>query len=247
MSLSFLSWVLPLDYLLKTARCENPDTYVSLDEMPPSHRSAEVCAIVERVLNAENVPNSQYYSRITEMLKPLPEPKTINALLQHRLRVIDRNTVRYAEAGGTDRGKYYIALAPTSEGEELPFVITHELSHILNSDRLFKDLLKTIVDIAAIAITTFVLGWSGIGVLTGVLATDFVVGAILSHQREMAADDFAIKHCTREQLEKGIAFFKKVKVQNSQCGFLVQVRQFFRHPSPDSRIANVEKRLRLIS
>ncbi|MBX9720024.1 MAG: M48 family metalloprotease [Candidatus Obscuribacterales bacterium] len=252
MSWSLLSFALPAFGLLKVFAQSNPASYKKFDDMPQSDQAAAINAILERVLNAENVQGSEHFERTEDMLKELPDsagPKTIQSLLRYRLKVVKTETDDFPVfATGTDAqaGKYYIGVKPDPEVEpSLPWVVTHELSHILNDDQLTLGIAKTIASLGMAALSTFVLGWSLLPSLGAVIVTNCVTHTVCSQRAERAADDFAIKHCSREQLEKGIAFFELIKARRASGTYTNNLITCILHPSENSRIAKIRAALGL--
>ena len=62
---------------------------------------------------------------------------------------------------------------------------------------------------------------------------------------ERAADDFAIKHCSKEQLEKGIALLELWKASRENGAYANNLYTWMSHPSENSRIAKIQKALDL--
>lgn len=252
MSWSLISFALPAFGLLKVFGLSNPASYKRFDDMPESNQAASVNAIVERVLNAENVQGAEHFERIEDMLKELPDSvgsKTIQSLVHCRLKVVKVETDDFPVfATGTDAqaGKYYIGVKPDFEmGTSLPWVITHELSHILNDDPLTLQIVKTVGSLGAAALSTFVLGWSLLPSLGATILTNCVTHIIYSQWSERAADGFAIKHCSREQLEEGIAFFELMKARRVRSVYKNNLITWALHPSENSRIAKIRDALGL--
>jgi Zn-dependent protease with chaperone function len=175
--------------------------------------------------------------------------RTIESLLRYRLKIVKTETNDYPVfTTGTDAqsGKYYIGITPDSEVEQaLPWVITHELSHILNDDPLKLCIIKTIASVGAAAFSVFALGWSLLPSLGAVLVTNCVTHTVYAQRSERVADDFAIKHCSKEQLEKGIVFFELTKARRATGAYSKNLITWLLHPSENSRIAKIQKALEL--
>ena len=228
----------------------NPASYKKFDDMPESDQSATVAMIANRVLSAENVQGSDHFERVQEMLQEMPEnagPKTIESLLRYRLKVVKTDTDHYPVfTTGTDAqdGKYYIGIKPDPAVEQaLPWIITHELSHILNDDPLKLGIVKTIASLGTAAFSVFALGWTLLPSLGAVIATNCITHTIYSQRSERAADDFAIKYCSKQQLEKGVAFLKLIKARRSDGTYSNNFITRLLHPSENSRIAKIQKAL----
>lgn len=252
MSWNVLTFAVPAASLLKMFANSNPASYKKFDDMPESDQTAAVTAIVNRVLSAENVQGSEHFERVQDMLKEMPEsagPKTIESLLRYRLKIVKTETDDYPVfATGTDAqaGKYYIGIKPDSDVEQaLPWVITHELSHILNDDPLNLCIIKTIASAGAAALSVFALGWSLLPSLGAVIVTNCITHTVCAQRSERAADDFAIKHCSKEQLEKGIIFFELTKARRATGAYSKNLITWLLHPSENSRIAKIQKALGL--
>jgi hypothetical protein len=88
------------------------------------------------------------------------------------------------------------------------------------------------------------LGLSLLPSLGAVISTNIATHAICSHRAENAADDFAIGHCSRTQLEKGSAFFEKMKnhQKSFSLNFLKKIIVRVLHPSIDLRIAKIQRK-----
>lgn len=251
-SWNLLSFIVPAASLLKTFAHSNPASYKKFDDMPKSEQTAAVAGIANRVLNAENVQGSEHFERVQDMLREIPEnvgPKTIESLLRNRLKVVKTETDEYpAFATGTDAqaGKYYIGIKPDSEVKQaLPWVITHELSHILNDDPLNLCIIKTIASTGAAAFSVFVLGWSLLPSLGSVIITNCVTHAVYAQMSERTADDFAIKHCSKKQLEKGIIFLEFIKARRANGTYSKNLISWLLHSSENSRIAKIQKAVEL--
>lgn len=221
--------------------------------MPQSDQTAAVKAIANQVLSSENVQGSEHFERVQDMLKEMPEsagPKTIESLLQYRLKIVKTETDNYPVfSTGTDAqaGKYYIGIKPDSDVEQaLPWIITHELSHILNDDPLNLCMIKTIASTAASALSVFALGWSLLPSLCAVVATNCITHIVCAQRSERTADDFAIKHCSKEELQKGIAFLQLVKTRRATGTYSKNLITWLLHPSENSRIAKIQKELGLL-
>jgi hypothetical protein len=254
MSLNLFTFTVPAISLLKTFDNSNPASYKKFDDMPESDQTAAVIAIVNRVLSAENVQGSEHFERVQDMLKEMPEnagPKTIESLVRYRLKVVKTETDDYpAFATGTDAqdGKYYIGIKPGFEVKPaLPWVITHELSHILNDDPLNLCIIKTIASTGAAALSVFVLGWSFLPSLGSVIITNCVTHTVYTQISERIADDFAIKHCSKKQLEKGIIFLEFIKSCRENRTYSNNFLTWLLHPSENSRIAKIQKALGLFA
>ena len=147
---------------------------------------------------------------------------------------------------GTDAqaGKYYIGIKPDPEAEQaLPWVVTHELSHILNDDQLSLSICKTIASLGTATLSVIALGWSLLPSLGAVMIANCVTHAVYSQMSERAADHFAIKHCSKEQLKKGAAFFELIKARRENGTYSKNLITHLLHPSENSRIAKIQKAL----
>lgn len=252
MSWNLLSFSVPAFGLFNVFARINPASYKKFDETPESDQAVKVNAIVERVLNAENVPGSEHFERIQDMLQELPDsagPKTIQSLIRCRFKVIKTEADDFpAFATGTDArdGKYYIGLKVDTEIERaLSWIITHELSHILNDDPLQTSIFKTIGSLASASLSTFVLGLSLLPSLAALFLTTSLTHIICSQRGERAADDFAVKHCSRQELEEGIAVLALVKIRRAQGVYTNNPLLLMLHPSENSRIAKIRSALQL--
>jgi len=250
MSWNLLTFALPVATAQGVLAQLNPASYKELDRMPQSDLSAAVHAIAERVLQAEHVRGSEHFERIEDMLKELPDsagPKTVQSLLRCRLKVVKTETDEMPVfTAGTDTwvGKYYIGINPDPEMEAaLPWVITHELSHILNEDHIGLVLVKAVASLGVAALSTLVLGWALLPSLGAVVFTNCVTHTIFSHRMEGAADDFAIQHCSREQLEKGIACLELCQARRAKGNYKNNLITWILHPSDNSRIAKIRAAL----
>lgn len=253
MSWNLLTFAVPAVSLLKLLGHSNPASYKKFDDMPESDQTAAVTAIVTRVLNAENVQGAEHFERIQDMLKEMPEnagPKTIESLLRYRLKVVKTEKGPYPVcATGSDiqAGKYYIGIKPDPEIEKaLPWSITHELSHILNDDPLSLAIIKTMAGVVTAALSVFALKWSLLPSLGTVIITNCLIHTVCSQRSERAADDLAIKHCSKEQLEKGIALFELIKARRADGTYSKNLITWLLHPSEDSRITKIQNALGLL-
>ncbi len=218
--------------------------------MPESDQADRINGILQRVLNAQNVQGTEHFERIREMLEGLPDsedPKTIESLLRCRFKVVTTERDDFPVfVTGTDvkDGKYYIGIKSDPEVvPSLPWIVTHELSHILNEDQLTLGLAKTVVSLGMAALSTFVLGWSLLPSLGSIILTNWVTHIVCSQWAERAADDFAIKHSSREELQEGIKVLKLIKKRRASGIYADNLMTRICHPSEDSRIAKIRAAL----
>lgn len=252
MSWSLLTFAEPAAGFLQILADLNPASYKRFDDMSESDQTAALTAVVTRVLNAENVEGAEHFERIQGMLKEIPGnagPKTVESLLRYRLKIVKTETEDYPVfATGTDAqaGKYYIGIKPDPELEQaLPWAITHEISHILDDDAFNLRIIKTIASVGTAALSVFALGWSLLPSLSAVFITNCVTHIVCAQQSERAADDFAIRHCSKVDLEQGITFFKAVKARRVKGLYSKNLMIRLLHPSEDSRITKIQKALEL--
>jgi len=245
MSWNILAFGVPALSFAKMLTLVSPASYLQFEKMPHSERTADVQAIVERVLHAENVPASPHYERIQDMLQNTASPtKTISALVQSRVKIVDTQRDDYpAFTTGTDAdaGKYYIGLNAGLGQKALPWIIAHEISHILNEDPLRMAMIKAAASSAATALFTFGLGWSLLSSAGGAVLTNCIVHGICSQRAEKRADDFAIRHCSKQELEKGIEFFETVKALRESGTYSKSWIVRLLHPPEEARIAKIRK------
>lgn len=214
-------------------------------EGSPIDRSISITAIVKRTLEAEYVPGSLHFTNIQKALQSLPdsaEPKTIESFLQHRLKVLSfpadgfsNLVVRMSLAGG----KYYIQHGADVDPDVLPWTITQRTSHILDGNLLNTAKLRVITSLATATLSVFAFGWPLIPSWIATVVAERAVETIYSHRAANAADDFAIKHCSTEELEKGALFLEKTKLARAADSFFKKLNNRLRLPSVDSRIAKI--------
>jgi len=247
-----LAFALPAWSVLKCLGSMIPQSYKEYDALPKSPQAATIYAIVQKALDAENVAGSEHFERIQEMLQELPEsaePKTTATLLQHRLKVVNKETNSLdapVHATGTDAhgGKYFIAIKPDSQTEPaLHWIVTHEFSHILNDDALNLTIVKTCTSLGAALFSIFALGLSLPASVAAVMVTNVVTHTMCSQMAERSADNFANKHCSKEELKHGIAFLEFLKARKATHSYANRFFSMLLHPSEDSRIANIRKAL----
>lgn len=132
------------------------------------------------------------------------------------------------------------------------FVMKHEFSHIKYNDTLTK---LSIEAVAAAAATVFCFFIAAPMLSTFAITFGFTVtiSIIVSQWRERAADNFAIKHSTDEELKGGRRFFQAMKEarKSKRSTFIKKLaytesgeaRFGFTHPSLKSRIQKIEKEM----
>jgi len=244
-----LAFAVPAWCLSRVLANINPQSYKALDARPKSSRASAVRTIMQQALNAENVQGSKHFKRIQGMLKTLPEsagPKTIQTLVQHRLKVLHISPKIPPYTQGTDahHGKYFICVHNSSQMEPvLPWIVTREVSHILNNDVLNRHIIATITSLAVAVLSVFALGLSLPASLGAVMLTNAVAHAIYFQMAERTADNFANKHCSKEQLEQGIAYLELVQAPRATYSYANRFFAMLLDPSEDSRIAGIRKAL----
>ncbi len=249
LNLNLLAFSIPGFSSYKLFACQASATYKELEQKAASQFNDIILPIVERAFNAENSPNAEHYERIQDMLKELPVGvnRDIKSLLSQRIKVVDAlETAGFAAATGCD-DKYYIILRKDIaqlgfDRACLPWMITHEVSHILNDDNFSRCFIKAATGFAAVAVSTFLLGLSLIPALGVAIGVNTATSVIIFHKTENQADDFAIRHCSRQELEKGKEFLEKVKDLKGKNKFYNIVTRLM-HPSEDSRIAKIQAAL----
>lgn len=246
MSWNLLTYALPLYSAYSLIGQANPNSYKEYDKIHPSSRSDQIYAIVEKALKAENVKGSEHFEAIQDLLEDLPDsagPKTIKTLISYRLKAIDVQGNIQACTTGTDlnEGKYYLLINSNLKKEVLPFIVNHELAHILKDDALVKRALKTVSSFAFSIIFASCLNWSLLPSLLGVIGTNVLVHHVISHIEENEADDFAIKHCSKEELKEAISFFKTIKVIKDTHASIYRVISQLLHPSEEARMLKISR------
>lgn len=229
MSWNLLAYAIPLFGGIKTFSACIPSTYRKYEESSESLHSVVVKEVADRALSAEINSKGNYQKRIQEMIQELPDSisvRNLKAVLDRRLRVVSiKNDLKPIHSIGTDldigsvQGKFFIGIDPRIEKtaqEALPWIVTHEICHILEDDWVEIPGIKTIASLSATILSTFVFGWGLIPSTITAIGTNFVTHVILSHRAENRADDFANHHCLPQEREKAMAYFEHIKNARSQ-------------------------------
>lgn len=124
------------------------------------------------------------------------------------------------------------------------FFCKHEYAHIKNNDNIIKDSVLLCINVAA-------LFFCGNSVQLSVGASNFLFGKIYGVERESKADDWAIEHSTKEELEGAMRFFVAAflakaeikKTSKTKNIFIEFERLIGGHPENQHRIAKVAKAL----
>lgn len=242
---SWLAYAVPIRGICRVFSSMHPIAYREYQDLIPADQDAKVQAVIERILESENVEDSPLYERIQDTLAQLPgRDKTIKAWVNRRVKVVHAKTDDYPVAvTGTDGhdGKYYILI---QSGLEIgTWQIAHELSHILHEDAFRQTLTKAAASLLTTAAAVSGFGYSFWISLAVGMATNAITHVTESQRAERAADDFAIKHCSDGELREGIAFLQGVKTLRREGTYSKNILVQALYPSEDSRIAKIEAAL----
>lgn len=264
------SWVdngaliaIPLVSLLSRFIHLHPRTYFLFYAAPDSLHQPLVHRVIRKILTNENRPGGRYYAQIQTKLKNLPckgSPQTIDSWIQQRLKVTSVFSIEMfnnACAAGTEqdserfKGKFIIDICSAHNkhaADALPFIISHELGHILAND--IKNILnlRIIVSLAAALFSRFALPlWSDSGSTpikaVGLnLAISFLTNTFYTLHREYQADEFAIEHVSAEDLKKAIPLLQELQEKQEKSLFQrISTALLSDHPSAASRIKRIQK------
>ena len=203
-------------------------------------------------LNKKILENPDAFPRIQDLIDELPtspEPRTIDSLLRHKFKVTtalnDYMPVGVAGIGSIfPSGQYFVGVHPSTDPKILPWAIAHEVSHILNEDNLELACFAAASSLAGAFFSTYIMDWSLPTSLAVTLAAQTLGHTAFSRITEAAADDFALKHCSIEQLQSGIEFLEKSRANRANYSYWTYLKNFrvlFLHPSFESRIAKIQK------
>ena len=207
--------------------------------------------------------NSEDYSRYKTVFEKAIDA---NASIQNYLRDIGvskkiifvEKAHNFFQAFGTDiwgKRSPIIATCPSlyqKHPEASSFVIKHEIAHIKNCDMPLIRLSVSVIGIAsAVLFNTFL---SLIPSFVLCYVAQMIAGAAITYFREVAADNLAIKHASKEELIGGYVFFKGM-IQMNKTLYKLQPRQWqltsqgenlfdISHPSLNSRSKLIEKAFR---
>ena len=237
--------------ILEEKRTETPQEALNLASIANPN-------VVVKHINSKMLNNSDAFPRIQDLIDELPTfpvPKNIDSLLRHKIKVITSerkySSFSVTGIGSTDPcGQYFIHIHPSVYNNKeamsaLPWIISHETSHILNEDRLVLAELSIISSLATAIFSSYVMNWSFASSLVATLAAQTIADTTFHRICEASADDFAIKHCSIEQLKKGLEFLEKSKARRDQhYSYWIRVkycRLLSLHPSYESRISKIQK------
>lgn len=128
-----------------------------------------------------------------------------------------------------------------TDEQAFQFVFKHEICHLKNNDELGIAIAQTLSFISSIALFRLGFGCTPMSTVFGTLCLNVIATRIFRHYLEKRADDFAIQHSTIEELKGGIRLLSAF--QNESQEYLKHFLVNFFHPSPSSRMNNLEKSL----
>lgn len=228
---------------------ENIKEALTPKDSPPTLPDAKISVLH---LNKKMLENPNAFPRVQDLIDELPtspEPKTIDSLLRHKFKVTtalnDYMPVAVAGIGSLfPSGQYFIGVSPSTESKALPWLIAHEVSHILNEDQIELPFTGGICSLAAAFFSTYIMDWS-LPTSLAITLTAQTLGYICSSREiEANADDFALKHCSIEQLQSGSEYLEKFRANRANYSYWTCLRNFkvlSLHPSFESRIAKIQK------
>lgn len=255
------SFCVPFVSALRLSQSLNPINYDEYEKAPPSSLEDEVQIIARRILKAESEANGPYAERIQEMLNDLPShilSRDVDSLAETRLKVVTHNNPNQApHITGTDMdnadriGKYYLSVSSKETPEHqvlfekaLPWIVAHEMKHLLNQDGFKLCFYKTIASSTTCIIGSLIMGCSFPAALVTSIAavgTNAITHSLLSKHFEHDADLFANKHSTHEERQNAINWLELEQRKRANGGFKAKLIETLLYPW--ARIDNAKKTL----
>lgn len=245
--------LVPLASGFKALYVMHPGTYRGHEKAEESSYSAEVKEIALRILKQVRTESTGLREKIHEMLEDVPQ-RTEEAWIEQRLKVTAIMSKVYpVYTAGTDhdisgfQGRYYINIDPNIDQEAtqaLPWVIAHELSHILHNDMITLHIGKCLASYAATTVSTLAFGWGFFPASCAALAAGVVAHSMLSHFQETRADMFANTYTTSQEKMSAIAYLEKIKNLRKSSGISGWIEKYMGYrvyPTEETRIATIEK------
>lgn len=199
MNWHLLSLIIPVCSFYKSVMTPYNE-YKKYEKGQPHRLSNAVMKIVKRVLQKENI-HRQIVLKVLNSSEDLVYSKVVAT---------------------PEERKYYIVLHPNICEASLPWVITREIFHILNESeiglgafRIYSSLitsLMTSIDIFKYSQHSCATAWA----LTA--ASVAIAQAFHAHKTESRADDFALNHCSDEELIRGIEYLimmERIRLHNN--------------------------------
>ncbi len=251
----FFEWNLfaygvPLAAAYKTLGLCNPESYRKYEKSEESPLASLVREIVERSLSCASEWGGTDYPEMVQDLLDASDKKDVKAFIPHRFKVTSAGTEENPiSVVGTDAdrgssiGRFFINIAPKIDDTTraaLPWIISHEVCHILETDWFEIGMCKTIASLFVSTVAVFWLQWTLIPSVLVAMTANVVTHIALSHRAEHRADAFANRVCTPDERNAGSEFLKASQLINEKAGFWGTVVRFISHPSEASRIANIE-------
>lgn len=228
MTWHLLSFIVPAYSFYRSITTAYYD-YKKYEKSAPHPLSKDVMKIVKDILEAENIQRPMLFKIING--KKDAEPAFTRMV--------------HTKEGA----KYYIILHPEIKEPFLPWVITREVSHILNNSEIFMDALKVTASFTMSFTTSFgalanfsnylhcITAW-GLTAVSPLLAQ-----GVYTHISEERADDFAIKHCSNEELKRGVALLEEMQKIRLQSDPVRNPLDDFFHPPEYLRIEKIRQHL----
>lgn len=199
--------------------------------------------IVKRVLSSESEQKSGFFAGMQGRFLRFYWGENVTAAVLTRFKTIickDAEALVLTEVVDTAFGEYiYIRLDPQVRQADLPWMITREVWNILNYEETKLQSLKVAVPSAFACFNFLAVGmpWPPTLMLTGI--SSVLTEAVRTHSSIREADNFALKHCTEEELKRGIALLEKMKQVNLQNNPLIDIF----HAPEAPRISKIQKHL----
>ena len=255
-----LSFSVPLISAFKTIGRLNPKSYDEYETADVSSYENIVRDVALRILHAESAAGRKYAERIKDMIEDLPQHVTarnIESLFAARIKVAKHNHQAFPiHVAGTDIdvkpncGKYYIAINPMGKDgskerevfeKALPWMVAHEMRHVLEDDQNTVSMLKTIASFSTCSLISVAFGYgfpAAAMSAVAALGVNVITHSLLSKYYENKADVFANQHTTIEDRQKAVEWLELIKQARPPAGILEAAGSVL-HQKEDVRLQNI--------
>ena len=236
-----------------------PYKYKKLDEAQNHSQENEIKEKISNILNSA-FENTEYKEMIQDNLDELQDgKKTINYFVETKIKIVSKESSNPSLQGldiigstGTSQGKYYIIL-PSKINENLqkalPWVLSHELAHVLEEDWLQFQLIKTIIVFSSTVFCIYK-KINFIPATIGIITLNVISQIYLHHKAENKADHLANSICKKDDLEsakKLLNYFESNSVGSGIKYKLKNIYRLFTHPLTKNRVANIDISIKKLS
>lgn len=217
---SILPYLPPLYYNLKLAYLALPSfSKEAPKESPDDH--PQIREIIQRVLFDEYTHHLEQSDRLIELLSPYATCETKDAIeaLQKKIFQVKIHShakgLIYHTILDNTRPLYQLRIHEDFDHSLYPFFVAREIGNILEEKIISISVLKAIVSLSA---WYFMPLKSPIYLMGGSVLLTELAGALYDYQARLDADYFAMNHCTDEELQSVLKFYKDKSMKSWRVG-----------------------------